>query len=210
MPLLKKSDFNKSAHLILWQITEDEDQLRQRITMHPSDSEKFARLAHPVKRREFLALRCCLQEYFGYNPPVHYQPSGKPYLRKEGYISFAHTQDYAGVIVSPYYPVGLDLETYRPGIRQVASKYLRDNELKAVGPDEDITDLIRYWGAKEAMIKITGNRRLDLKKNLRVAPFGRHQLQPARGLICSNGQCDNVKFYFWQNGPLHITIGWRA
>lgn len=209
MPLLKTLNFDPLARVYLWRIEESVEELRNSVMLHPSDLKKYKTLNHRDKQAEFLALRSCLALHFEKNPEVFYKNTGKPYLKSPEKISFSHTRGYAAVIISQQLEVGLDLELYRPGIRQVARKYMREEEKLSIRDTTDVEHLLSYWGAKEAMVKITGNRRLDFMKQLRVKPFSYRDLQMTDGAIYRNGHHKPVRFIFRRFGEVYITMGWE-
>lgn len=209
MALLKTLNFDPVARVYLWKIEESLEDLLQGITLHDSDRQKFETIRHPEKQREFLGLRHCLKAHFGENPPVHYQDSGKPYLEASEFISFSHTHGYSAAIISNGLNVGLDLELYRPGIRKVAPKYMREEEGRTLSESKDVEHLLSYWGAKEVMLKITGNRKLDFRKQLRVNPFHYDVFKQTQGNVYANGSSMGVRIYFRELGDLFVTLGWE-
>lgn len=210
MPLLKILNFEPVAQVYIWKLEETAGQLLGGIKLHDSDREKYETLNHPEKKREFLGLRHCLKLHFGENPPVFYQKNGKPYLDNDLKVSFSHTNGYSAVIISDRQEVGLDLELYRPGIKKVARKYLREDESKTLREESAVEHLLAYWGAKEVMVKVTGNRRLDFKKELRIKPFSYLPFQKISGSILNNGIETPVRVFSCEVGELYVTLGWEV
>ena len=136
--------------------------------------------------------------------------NGKPFLDQQEKISFSHTRGYSSIIISRSLEVGLDLELYRPGIRKVARKYMRDEESKTLEDETDVEHLLAYWGAKEVMVKITGNRRLDFRRELRVSPFTYRPFQRINGFIYRDGEEKRVRIYTQEVGDLYVTLGWEV
>lgn len=209
MPLLKTLQIGTVATIILWKIEEQEEQMLDEIILHGSDKKKYGSIRNPVKKREFLALRCCLKKYFGENPEVRYQESGKPFLQNGKFISFSHTHGYAGMIISEKLPVGIDLESHRKGVLRIARKFMREEEQYSVRDETKVEQVIHYWGAKEVMVKITGNRRLNFKKELKVAPFVHTAFSETTGLIRTKDYTKRVKLYFKTIDNLHLSFGWE-
>lgn len=210
MPLFRRLNLGEHASIIIWKIEEKVEQMLPLISLHPTDGEKFTKLSHGAKQCEFLALRLCLREYFGHNPPVHYHLSGKPCLKNGKHISFSHTHGFAGLIIGHNGPVGIDLEVYRESIKRIAPKFLRKEEAAVLLPETEVEQIIHLWGAKEVMVKITGDRRLNFKKHLRVSPFFHQAFQETTGLILKEGLNKNVQLYFKTLDNLHLTYGWEA
>lgn len=195
-------------HLAVWKITENESELYSRIQLHPSDEERYEQLHTSPRRREFLALRECLRQQIGYNPPVHYHSTGKPYLHRPENISFTHSHHYAAVIRSSHLRVGIDLEGRRPGIQRIQSRFVRPEEAHSLRPDLLLEQLTTLWSAKECAVKITGNRRLDFQREIRIAPFFQRSPQALNGRIVLPRGTVPIQLYSKQHSDFHLTFGW--
>ena len=195
--------------VVIWHITENTDHLKQGIELHPEEKERFQSFKNEVRKREFLALRHCLAEIFGKNPKVFYSAEGKPQLESVGHISFSHTRQYAAVIFSKQLPVGIDLECFREGIEKIQSKFIRTEENKTLHPEAKIKHLTAYWGGKEAIVKIEGNRQLDFKKEIRIQPFLYQQAQSTQAVLLRAGKRTHFTLRFKTFPKFILTYGWR-
>lgn len=207
--MIKRKNVGPRCQVIVWKIEESVEELLAMISLHPSDKEKFGLLHNPEKQREFLALRCCLSDMFGENPPVFYTSNGKPYLEEGGHISFSHTRGFAGMIISRDKRVGIDLEMHRESFRRIAPKFMSESENRCLQKETEIEQLIHYWGAKEVMVKITGNRRHNFKQHLRVAPFTYSPGSCGCGMVVTENLHLPVQFLFDSIDGLHLTYGWE-
>ncbi len=202
--------------ILIWQIAETEVQLAENVVLQEGEKIKLSNLSHPEKRQEFLALRQCLYVFFknenhpysGGRPPVFYTENGKPFLKNGWKISFSHTHGFAGVALSRNFEVGLDLEMHRVGIKRIAPKFLREGEKATLRKETEIAHITHYWGIKEAMVKITGDRRLNFKKQLLVEPFFYDEKKEARGKILLEKETLEISAVFGNFGNLHWTVGW--
>ncbi len=195
--------------ILIWHIQEEEFKLKENIILHLPDSKKLAQLKHPCKRREFLALRQCLNYYYGQNPKVFYTSDGKPYLETKENISFSHTHGFASMIVSKTLKVGIDLEIFRKGIKRATAKFMRKAEFDSLDENKLIEHLIQYWGAKEVVVKIEGTRRLHFKKDIIISPFAYKPEQESTGELINGSQRKLYELRFSYIKPLIITYGWR-
>lgn len=195
-------------HLVVWKITENETELCARLKLHPSDEERYEQLHTPPRRREFLALRECLRQQIGHNPAVHYHPTGKPYLQRPENISFTHSHNYAAVIRSSQLSVGIDLEGKRPSIQRIQSRFVRPEEARSLRPDLLLEQLTTLWSAKECAVKITGNRRLDFLREIRISPFFQRSPQALTGRIILPAGAVPIQLYSKQYPDFHLTFGW--
>jgi len=170
MPLFCLKQIREDLILVIWKITENEEKLKRGVEIHPSDEKKVGKISHPDKRNEFFALRQCLKAALGENPEVFYKVSGKPYFKNGPYISFTHTEGFAGVVISKIWEVGIDLEIIKPQIARIAPKFIGEKEWNFVDK-ENLNLQTAIWGAKEVIIKIEGNRKLNFRKQLEISPF---------------------------------------
>lgn len=182
MPLWKTHRWSLYA-IAIWQINESEAELALGYSLSEREALKLASCKNPVRRCEFWALRRALDCLLGYLPEVHYDENGKPYLSEGPFISFSHTASFAAVAVSERLPIGLDIETYRPNMLRVAPRFLRPSERQAVPEDKKLPYYTAYWSAKEALLKISGDRCLDFIRDIRVSPFVLGQVSLSRALI---------------------------
>ncbi len=210
MPLYQTLSHKDIVKITLWQINETEEELKEQVHLFPADLERMDKIKHPVKIREFLALRCCLKQHFGENLPVFYTPEGKPYLKNGNHISFSHTHDFAGIVVSSGNEVGIDLEAHRDGIQRIAPKFLRPEEKLSSDPAHHTGHITFYWGAKEVMVKIEGNRRLNFKNQLQVKPFDYQDKTSTEAFFEGSASKGHYRLYFEKLENLYLTYGWKV
>lgn len=208
MPLFKDLHFT-SYRILIWKIEEEIEPLKKHIVLHPTDQAKYAQLKNSVRQKEFLALRQCLRLHFGKNPPVYYTEDGKPFLKSGEQISFSHTRDFAGLIISEKLKVGIDLETYHARVKKIEPKFMRPEEKHSIDAKKTTAHLIAYWSAKEVMVKIEGDRRLDFRKHLRVAPFCFKERQSSHGLLIDAKRWRKYHLEFLSFPEVLLTFGWQ-
>ena len=104
------------------------------------------------REAERQAIRSLIAETLGEDAVLSHHDDGAPYLSSHPdiYISISHCIDRCVLAVSPE-PVGVDIETARPTLERIASKFLTPAE-QARGPYPLIT-LMQLWSAKEAVFK---------------------------------------------------------
>lgn len=149
--------------------------------------ERFERLRGSEVGRRWLVSRGALREILaaelGVSPTsvkLQLGEHGRPRLKPgthPGEIDFnlSHSGELALVAVGRGRRVGIDVERLRPGRNplRVADRYFSPEEVaavKAVTPDEQPREFLRYWTAKEALAKGLG---LGLK-----VPSGELELEP--------------------------------
>lgn len=163
MPLIEKFDL-PGATIGIWRIEEDISWFEPKFDA--------VEIANENKRLQWYATRHLANELCGRITEVKNNEAGKPFLADRSYhISISHTPVYAAVMLSEKYAVGIDLETLNPKVEHIAHKFLREDEVANIRPDEKIKKLILYWSAKESLYKLYGSGNLEFKTQLLIEPF---------------------------------------
>ncbi len=205
MPLI-----SKSPYWAIWCITEEEDDLRS--SLPSADQAALDVLTHPTRRLEWLAARCLAQQLtqaagYAYEG-IDKDEFGRPWLINCPLrISLSHAFPRAAALLSPparpQAPVGIDLERARPEVIRLAPRFLHPDELAAAHGDWAALRLL--WSAKEALYKIHGERQLDLRRDLRVAPFRPAPTGSLQGYIAPTGQ--EITLHYEQNDAYTLVAG---
>lgn len=108
------------------------------------------------------AVELILSELLGESAPRRgYDPLGRPILLDypDRSLSISHAEGHAAVLLtpSPDGTPGVDIETYRPQLYEVASRYLHPDEWERVQVTSHLPELqLRslLWSAKETAYKV--------------------------------------------------------
>jgi len=103
-----------------------------------------------------------------YHPKLklEYNSNGKPFLTPKTFaISISHNQEWIGLAWSTLALLGLDIERIDPRIEKVSDRFLHGEELNYI---KTLRDKTAVWCIKECLIKLTDNKKLNLKNELRV------------------------------------------
>lgn len=108
------------------------------------------------------AVELILSELLGESAPRRgYDPLGRPILldHPDRSLSISHAEGHAAVLLtpSPDGTPGVDIETYRPQLYEVASRYLHPDEREQVQATSPLTKLQLHtllWSAKETAYKV--------------------------------------------------------
>jgi 4'-phosphopantetheinyl transferase len=173
MPLVHLENMPGEALLMVWRLTETEEELRNSLPS-PVDFDELSTISHPQKKREWMAGRILLSqlvvaagyEFRGIRKDTH----GKPFLIEcPCFISLTHTFDYIGAVLHADRSVGIDMEKKHEKLLRIAAKYLVEEELAQAGVH--IPSLCIYWCAKEAIFKLNGRKKVSFRDDIRIAPF---------------------------------------
>ncbi len=201
MPLVYQQNINAVTKIAVWHITEAEDFFLSQV---PVQRE----IKHWHKRLQHLAGRLLLKELYPDFPVALIQiaDTKKPFLENEPYhFSISHCGDYAAVIVSKSYRVGVDVELVNEKIEQIQHKFTGDEELKIFNIQYSIFNiqcLTLCWSVKESVFKWWGKGAVDFKKDIVLKSISG---LPEQGIV----HCDfkneielNVHYLFFNNNFL--------
>jgi phosphopantetheinyl transferase len=193
MPLVYQQNINAVTKIGVWHITEPEDFF---------DVPVQREITHWHKRLQHLAGRLLLKELYPDFPVelIKVADTKKPFLEKDPYhFSISHCRDYAAVIISKEYRVGVDIEIVNQKIGRIIPKFLTDEEcfLMPRGAIESTATL--FWSVKESIYKWKGTGGIDFRKQIRIEDFSG---DAAGGIIhCTfDGQTRLAVHYLFFNG----------
>lgn len=165
---------DKDHRVGLWDITEDQDFFLNNFVF---DEESIARIAtkHPTHQLQQYASRAILHslELSPTGFKIIKDKDGKPHLVKvQGEVSFSHSHSYAAAIFSKYKLVGIDIQITTEKIERIAPKFISPEEFSYIPKDNTAMDFYHIiWGAKEALYKAYGRKKVEFKDHLKIDPF---------------------------------------
>jgi len=172
MPIIAHHTIEPEGELGLWRIEETEPWFLRRLELVETEARQLEAIKGR-RRTEWLAARQLVHAMSGRDRRGAFikDEYGKPHLESsDWHISISHTHGLAAAIAAPR-PVGIDVQVLVGRIERLAHKYMRPEELASLHSGHRIEHLHIYWGAKEALYKAYGRRRLDFCAHLLVEPF---------------------------------------
>lgn len=182
-----KRTLNDSAAIGVWEITESVDVLLSRLKLNEEEQELYNSFKNDQRRLHWLSYRNLLKQLISPDEYSHivYDDNGKPYMADNPhYLSVAHSGKFSAVILSKRNQVGIDIERIHPKIERIVSKFLSASELNQITGDNRIEQLYVYWGAKEALYKLYGNKLLTFEENILINSFCLAEKGEFEGRIC--------------------------
>ena len=183
LSLLSTKQIAPHTRLGLWQISEEESFFLTQMTLTDAEQQRLAKIKGR-RRLEWLAGRWLVHCLSGAKERLLCQADefGKPHLVHSPYeISLSHSGEYAAAIIGRQ-SVGIDIQKLVAKIEKIAHKYMRPAESESLDKHR-IEHLHIYWGAKEALYKAYGRRRLDFIKHIHIEPFDYQENGTCAGLI---------------------------
>jgi len=175
MPSCNFTQISNHNTQLLWHITEPEEVLLEMSNLSHREQIAHKKIAHPLKRKEWLAARLALKRLLnrsGYAYTDLQKDSwGRPYLLSTStlYLSLAHSFPFAFAAINQHHPIGIDIQWPCKKLQNVKEKFLDYEEVKDSG--KDLEKLCIYWCAKEAIYKAQGGKNLSLKQDIRISAF---------------------------------------
>ncbi len=173
MPIFNHQHIQPEGELGLWNITEPPSYFLRRLKPQGDELLQFEKLTGKSRRLEWLAVRWLLHKMSGRRKRsvCLKDEFGKPHLVDSTYeISFSHSKQLVAVIASPF-SCGVDIQNITSSVERIAHKFMRDEEMKSLKPKTRMEHLSVYWGAKEALYKAYGRKKLEFKEHILVEPF---------------------------------------
>lgn len=173
MGLYSKKQLDSGAFISIWEITEDEDELRRICAPIPNDElEDLLLLKSQARRKEKLAVRALLNEMFPEKVYLGHHDNGKPYLQNSLIeISISHTNRFVAIISHPEEAVGIDIECLDRDFSAVEKKVLSEEELDDLSEKNHNLQLAIYWCAKEAIYKRMSVNGIDFAEQIELDRF---------------------------------------
>ncbi len=173
MGLYKREKLENGAEICVWEISEDEDDLRRLCAPIPADElEELEITKSPARRKEKLAVRALLNEMFPEKLYLGHHDNGKPYLQNCAVeISISHCARFAAVIAHPEESVGIDIESLGRDFSAVERKALSEDEKDDLSDHNTNQQLAIYWCAKEAIYKRMSRNGVDFARQIEVERF---------------------------------------
>lgn len=205
MSLWYEKHWQNGHQIGIWKIEEDENYFFERLDLHLSESAELAQIKGGRRRLEWLASRYLVHLMFSDEPtwdriPLLKDEFGKPHINDaEFYVSFSHSYDFVAVILGAM-NVGIDIQKFVPKITALERKFMRPKESESLQPDTRLEHLHFYWGAKEALYKCYGRRKLDFKQHLLINPFNYQEKGKTTGVVTKEAFYQKYEIYYLKTG----------
>ncbi len=188
MPLVYQQNINAVTKMGVWHISEPESFFLQQVPLQQE-------ITNPRKRLQHLAGRYLLKELYPDFPLslIKIAETRKPFLENDVFhFSISHCGDYAAVVVSRTYRVGVDIEQQTDKVQTILHKFLTRREMQLLSKTSNNKDATLLWSVKESVYKWKGSGGVDFKKHINIQSV--------------NGNADEgvVHCMFDNTIPLHV------
>lgn len=170
MPLIPIQETIPGIKIALWKPEETSEELLS--LLNDSRYGKIAASYKTEKRKiEKLAARLLTNLLQEKETDILYDDNGSPYLPESSeYISISHTQNCIAVAISSH-PVGIDVEQIAPKVLCLKEKFLNDQEIRSIDPDNELIHTLLLWSAKESVFKRMHSSGINFKEDIHIQNF---------------------------------------
>lgn len=162
MPRYREIYIKKETKLIIWKVTEEEDELLSLLGDFDLP-ERFAKYKSESHRKQFLATQVLLRQE-GLTSLITKDENGKPVM-ENGFLSISHDSEYVSLMISNKM-CGVDLQSVSPKVMRVKHKFYAENDAIVEGDEVVFQTLI--WSLKEALYKVHGDPMVYFKEHIRI------------------------------------------
>lgn len=174
MALVYLRELNSKTKFAIWKIEESAEELLGKLQLDDAEKLKLQHMSKGKRTLHWMATRVLLRYLLQTDEYIHCpsDSNGKPYLPDYPYkLSLTHSFEYAGVMLSTQGECGIDLEIVKNKVVRIKNKFLKDEELAFINPDQEILQLYACWCAKEAVYKLQGNKGVSFLEDMTIRPF---------------------------------------
>lgn len=140
--------------------------------MPSSEAEELGFVRSSARRKEKLAVRALVNEYFREKQYIGHYDNGRPYLQNNvNEISISHCGRFAVILVHESNCVGVDVESLDRDFLKIESRLLSADERDDLPEKDRNLYLAYYWSAKEAVYKLMSQTSVDFASQIRIGRF---------------------------------------
>lgn len=191
MPLILNETTLQGATLLIWHLTETEDQLLSGRQINIS-------ARHPLRRRQ-KAVYHHLQKILWPDEKrdIRYDELGKPWPPGPGSISISHSKNFVSMIWHPDKLTGIDIEEPDDRIFRIAQRFVNSTEIKWLGKSPDRNILYLIWGIKECIFKVKGGNGVHYHDHIHAGkPETDDNYGSGNVNYRKNGQDESYRYFF--------------
>lgn len=172
MPIYLHEHIQPQGEIGLWEIIESEAYFQEELVL-TKDEKTLLDDVVEKRRKEWMAGRLLLHKMSGREEReiAKKDEFGKPHLLDSPYdISLSHSGRFAAVIASSAC-CGIDIQHLVPKLKKIEKKFMTPEDLGRLSEVYYMEQLHVYWGAKEALYKAYGKRKLEFREHIIIEPF---------------------------------------
>ncbi len=174
MPVIVDIVADSSTRILVWQISEPEQELRSMLLLDERELAFLASIKVLMKRMQWLASRVLIRKIINTSEFILLNKTwnGQPVLSELGHhVSISHCGNYAAVIISKTSRVGIDIEIITDRVMGIRHKFISEQEKLWIQNNDDALQTLIIWSAKETIFKWYGKGQVDFRRNIFLGRF---------------------------------------
>lgn len=171
MPLHQHITPDTSTNIWIWEASESNEELLSKAN-NLGWTLDIAHISGEQRRREIITTHL-LMSLAGITA-IQHNTDGRPYCREYHSISLSHSKQWVTLATHQSSTIGIDIECITDRVLRVATRFMNEQELSYLSPD-DLQTMLISWCAKETAYKIIGHPATDFRATLRIHPFNAMQ-----------------------------------
>ena len=167
MPFLKEVIVKPNIRILIWKIDESLSEIKALTSLTDVQKSELNVRKTTSYKKQYLASRKLIKmaELNELNS-IFYE--SLPF-KKNVYFSISHTIKFA-VLGIAFQKIGIDIESYRPKILKIKSKFINIKEEYFMKSD-NIQIITKLWTCKEAIYKCILKKKLSFKEDIVIEKF---------------------------------------
>jgi phosphopantetheinyl transferase len=169
MPLIFNNINEEECQILLWHITETEEDLIKFLASTNNYLAFIEPINHSTRRKQKLIAKILLKKLTNSDLDFSYTTDGKPFLPHfPGTISISNSDNYVVLAHHNRYSIGIDIEETSDRIMRVFQKFVNTHEANWVDKLFPLKHYYLIWGVKECVFKAIGGGGILYKEHIQV------------------------------------------
>ena len=191
MPFLREIIVKKNIRILIWKIDESLSDIKGLSLITVDQKKELNKRKTTSHKKQYLASRRLIRmaELNELNN-IFYETLS---LKKNVFYSISHTQSFA-VLGIGFERVGVDIESYRPKILNIKSKFINSKENHFM-KSNDVKIITKLWTCKEAIYKCFFDKTMSFREDIVVENFDM-QTKYGRGQIHFKNKIIPINLHF--------------
>ena len=156
-----------NTHIYVWKMTSSyEDQIKNPL-LNSAELISAKELKNEKRKKEFLSSRIALKNIFNKELKLKHHSSGRPFIKEAKHLSISHSSNFLALAFGDK-NIGIDIEKPQNRMVKLMPKILSEIEFMEFKKEPSIDLACKLWGAKEAILKYVGDKKLNYKEDIKV------------------------------------------
>jgi len=143
---------------------------KNQIKSHLLNSDELTsakELKNEKRKKEFISSRIALKKIFNKELELKHHKSGRPFIKEAKHLSISHSSNFLALAYGDE-NIGIDIEKPQNRMVKLMPKILSELELMEFKKKPSIDLACKLWGAKEAILKYVGEKKLNYKEDIKA------------------------------------------